>query len=99
MSLSMHCLLSGILCAGGCCDAECRVCLFILTTYDECCNAIGGGAFSVHFSGVKLCIPWLVPTSNAFVTMCVAAVSSVEQCFHPFFLFMHVTAASLPRNG
>ena len=94
----MHCLLSGILCAGGCCDSECYTCLFIETTYDECCNVIGGGAFSVHFMGVHLCIPWSVSTYSASVT-CVAAVNSVEQCFHPSFLYMHVTAASLPHNG
>ena len=98
MSLSTYCLLSGILCAGSCCDAECCACLYIETTYDECCNDLGGHGFALNFGGVIVCIPWSVSTCNAFVTMCVVAVSSVEQCFHSSFLYMHVTAASLPRN-
>ena len=75
---------------GACCDEYCHICLRIATTYWDCCDRLRGEAFSVYIGGVNVCIPWSV----SLCLKCPCDVwQTVEQCFHPSFLCMHVHAA------
>ena len=78
--------LSGVLCAGSCCDAECRKCLRNNATYAWCCGGSKSRAFVFHFLP-GYCFPWSVPSLAMLLWwMCIAV---AEQCFHPSFLCMH----------